>query len=128
MTYTEQQKLTRDAARKHFADSGLTYAGINKVRIEELKTIIQKHLDIHEVRTDTKMQINKRNKKAVFEKDGSMLGCGLTMRSHYFTDREAITFGTSGFIGFAGWADDTNVAPLLSAFIEWVDQLAGLED
>jgi hypothetical protein len=120
--------LTRDDARKHFADSGLTYADIDKERIEDLKAVIQKHLDIrNEVYADTKMKINRRNKKAVFDKVGGMLGCSLTMRCHYFNSREAVTFGTSGFIGFAGWADDTNVAPLISAFIEWVDKIAGLE-
>lgn len=26
-----------------------------------------------------------------------------------------------GFVGFAGWADDTNVQPILTAFCAWVD-------
>ncbi|BBI32024.1 hypothetical protein [Cohnella abietis] len=120
--------LTRDDARKHFADSGLTYASIDKAKIEALKIIIQKHLDVrNKYQADTEMKINKRNKKTVFSEDGSLLGCQLTMRCHYFNSREAITFGTSGFIGFCGWADDVNAAPLISAFIEWVDKLAGLE-
>lgn len=116
--------MERDEARKYFAESGLTYADIDKVRIEELKTLIQKHLDTrNELHADTKMMVNKRNKQSVFGKDGKMLGLALTMRCHYFNSREAITFGSSGFIGFAGWADDTNVAPLIAGFVEWVEGL-----
>lgn len=47
----------------------------------------------------------------------------LTCRSRYFANREAVTFNTNGFVGFAGWADDDNVAPILTAFVEWVDTL-----
>lgn len=115
--------MQRDSAREHFKNSGLTYSNINKSDISNLKSIIQKHLDQrNEDHTDTKMFINARNKKTVFE-NGKLLGCALTMRCHYFKSREAITFGSSGFIGFAGWADDTNVFPLTEAFKEWVCSL-----
>lgn len=38
----------------------------------------------------------------------------------YFKGREAISFNSDGFIGFAGWADDKNVQPFLRAFVLWV--------
>ena len=38
----------------------------------------------------------------------------------YFSGREAISFNEDGFIGIAGWADDTNVQPFLRAFHKWV--------
>lgn len=28
-----------------------------------------------------------------------------------------------GFVGFAGWAGDHNVQPILTAFCRWVDEL-----
>ena len=48
----------------------------------------------------------------------------LRCKSHYFDNREAITFNTDGFIGFAGWADKTNIQPILEGFREWVAEMA----
>ncbi|MDB5056141.1 MAG: hypothetical protein JWM44_4191 [Bacilli bacterium] len=116
--------MSRDEARNYFANRGLKYSDINTDDISNLKYIIQKHLDHRNVTfTDTRMFINQRNKKTVFNKDGNLVGCALTMRCHYFKSREAITFSSTGFIGFAGWADHTNVKPLTTAFCEWVDGL-----
>jgi hypothetical protein len=42
-------------------------------------------------------------------------------RSRYFDSREVVTFNADGFIGFAGWADDTNVQPILKGFLAWLD-------
>lgn len=44
----------------------------------------------------------------------------LRVSGFYFSGREAISFNEDGFIGIAGWADDTNVQPFLRAFHKWV--------
>ena len=44
--------------------------------------------------------------------------------SHYFNGREAISFNRD-FVGFAGWADDTNIQPFVKAFIRFTDYLRG---
>lgn len=44
----------------------------------------------------------------------------LKVSGFYFQGREAISFNEDGFIGIAGWADDTNVQPFLRAFHKWV--------
>lgn len=44
----------------------------------------------------------------------------LSVSGFYFSGREAISFNEDGFIGIAGWADDTNVKPFLRAFHKWV--------
>ena len=49
------------------------------------------------------------------------------MNSHYFTQREAISFNEGGVIGFADWADQGNTNPLLRAFLKWCDYLADNE-
>lgn len=49
----------------------------------------------------------------------------LTCRARYFSNREAVTFNSNGFVGFAGWADDDNVRPILEAFVEWVVAISG---
>jgi hypothetical protein len=51
--------------------------------------------------------------------------CYFLLNSHYFTQRGAISFNSGGFIGFEGWADSGNKSPLMSAFVEWVDTIAG---
>ena len=56
--------------------------------------------------------------------NGSIVSCYLYLNSHYFTQREAISFNTDGFIGFAGWADQGNTNPLLRAFLKWCDMIA----
>ncbi|KKL44598.1 hypothetical protein LCGC14_2364080 [marine sediment metagenome] len=51
-------------------------------------------------------------------------GRSIRVESYYFKDREGITFHDDGFVGFAGWADDTNVQPLLRAALDWVEDAA----
>jgi hypothetical protein len=113
----------RNEARQYFTDSGLSFDDIRREHIDTLREIIQTHLDRrNEKLSDTKMTVNKRMRKPDFA-GGKLKQCEITMRCHYFNSREAITFDRSGFIGFAGWADDGNVNPLTDAFKEWVDWL-----
>lgn len=48
-------------------------------------------------------------------------GVELRVRGPYFDRREAVTFGTSGFIGFCGWASSCNERPFLDGFREWCE-------
>lgn len=44
----------------------------------------------------------------------------------YFKGRQArqcVTFEPSGFIGIAGWSDDTNIQPIIRAFMAWVGEM-----
>jgi hypothetical protein len=61
--------------------------------------------------------------KSKYTKNGTLKECYLFMNSHYFTQRECISFNSDGFIGFAGWADEHNSAPILAAFKEWCDAI-----
>ena len=47
----------------------------------------------------------------------------LTCASDYFVDREAVSFNSDGFIGFAGWADSKNVQPILKSVVEWANKI-----
>jgi hypothetical protein len=62
--------------------------------------------------------------KRKFSTNGELKECYLFMNSHYFTQRECISFNKDGFIGFAGWADSRNTKPIIDAFVEWVDNLS----
>jgi hypothetical protein len=49
----------------------------------------------------------------------------LCCRSDYFEGRQAVTFEEGGFVGFAGWADEVNVQPVLRAFVAWARERGG---
>ena len=44
---------------------------------------------------------------------GDVIGRSVRVKSHYFDAREGVTFGSDGFVGFAGWADENNIQPIL---------------
>lgn len=117
---------SNEEARQYFKDKGLTYADITEgdilVLVGYLNKEIKKSNKVGETSTDT-MHLSK---KVAMKKnrDGSIISCYLYMNSHYFTQREAISFNVDGFIGFAGWADQGNTNPLLRAFLAWCDYLA----
>lgn len=46
----------------------------------------------------------------------------IRVSSNYFSGREAISFNEDGFIGFAGWASDTNIKPFIRAFYRWITE------
>jgi hypothetical protein len=43
------------------------------------------------------------------------------MKTNNWDKRECVSFNTDGFIGFAGWADNNNIIPILNAVGLWVD-------
>lgn len=47
-------------------------------------------------------------------------GIKLEVKGPYFDRREAVTFSTSGFVGFCDWASGTNELPFFQGFREWV--------
>lgn len=120
---------SNNEARQYFKDKGLTYADVTEgdilVLIGNLNKEIKKSNKAGETSTNT-MHLSK---KVTMKKnrDGSIISCFLYMNSHYFTQREAVSFNEDGFIGFAGWADQGNTNPLLRAFLKWCDYLADSE-
>jgi hypothetical protein len=110
--------MTRDEARQHWASSGLTYDALTDDNVEALRRAVNKALRasglIKNYRAESKVKRNRRPPENWVE---------IRCASYYFRDRQAVTFESNGFVGFAGWADDTNVQPILSAFVAWVDDL-----
>ena len=117
---------TNDEARQYFSDKGLTYADITEGDILVLIGNLNKELKKSNKAGETSVDTMHLSKKITMKKnrDGSIISCYLYMNSHYFTQREAISFNTDGFIGFAGWADQGNTNPILRAFLGWCDYLA----
>lgn len=117
-------------AREHFKTNGLTYVDINEGDICTLVMLLNKHIKQacknHQMSVDTMRMSQKIKSK--FTANGKLTECYLFINSHYFTQRECISFNKDGFIGFCGWADEANTKPITAAFIEWCDSLIVEED
>lgn len=121
---------TTQEARDYFKEKGLTYNDITEGDILTLVLLlnreIKKAVKDHEMSTQSmhlsrRLDIKKRSNGAITE-------CYLYINSHYFTQRECISFNRNGFIGFCGWADQGNTNPILRAFLEWCDCLTETEE
>lgn len=107
-------KTTGDA-RQYFKAKGLDYKHLTRGNLQELRRKINACM------------ISSRCIKGTFrckqrpEFRPDYFWAGIKCRSFYFNDREAVSFNPDGFIGFAGWADSTNIRPILDGFEQWVD-------
>ncbi|MBJ6722467.1 hypothetical protein I2750_19900 [Bacillus sp. PR5] len=101
-------ELTRDMARASFKDAGLTYEILTPENVSELRR-----------RIDQRMRASGLIRNTYRMRRTKVLRC----KSYYFEDREAVTFNRDGFIGLGGWADDTNIQPILEGFLEWVQRM-----
>lgn len=112
-------QLTRDQARKAFASSGLTYDDLTPEALRRLRTLVGNDMKTSGCIRGTFRAANR------FTSKQTPLGVlhALTCSASYFNGREAISFNEDGFIGFAGWADDVNVQPILRGFMAWVSEL-----
>jgi hypothetical protein len=110
-------------ARKHFADSGLAYSDITEGDICVLVMLLNRRLKCKKYIGSISTLRMSQKIKAKYTTAGRLKKCFLYINSHYFTQREAISFNESGFINFCGWADEKNTAPVVDAFMEWVNYL-----
>lgn len=113
-------------AREYFTSKGLTYDSITEGDILILSMMLEKELKKSNKSGETSVSTMTLSKKIDMKKksNGHIICYFLYMNSHYFTQREAISFNRDGFIGFAGWADQGNTNPLLRGFLKWCDYLA----
>lgn len=124
-------KLTRDQCRKAFGDN-LTYRDVTPNDIRALQGFLCIEYAQHERNGEhMEMQPSYRKKTepqiTVSEKTGrSIQSAFLFVSGFYFHGREAISFNEDGYIGFAGWADDTNIQPFLRAFMRWLVEWMGI--
>lgn len=110
--------LTRNEARERWAASGLTYDALTAASMERLRELMDAQMRDGYLRGTF-----RANHKPKPMREG---GYDIRCTAWYFKGRQArqaVTFEPSGFIGFAGWADDTNIQPILRAFMAWVDEL-----
>jgi hypothetical protein len=115
--------------RDKFARLGLTYDDITEGEILALVMLLNREIRKSNRIGETSVNTTRLSRKMAIKHKptGQITECYLYMNSHYYTQRECISFSKNGFIGFAGWADDGNLNPIRRAFLEWCDKLAALK-
>lgn len=100
--------MNRDAVREQLAKAKITTDNVTESELKALRKIINKHLKSSGIYGGTaKLRRAKKDLKFI------------EMQTNQWENREAVSFNRDGFIGIAGWADNDNVQPLLSALLEW---------
>jgi len=109
--------MTRDEARRLWIDAQLDNSHLNLGRLQKLRQMVNDEMKASGlIRGSFRVQGQFR---AGIGSRGWW--AALACKSCHFEKREAITFEDSGFVAFAGWADDTNVQPIITAFAKWVE-------
>lgn len=121
---------TNEEARQYFRDKGISYHDITEGDILSLLMMLNREIKKSNKAGETSVITMHMSSKINMKKrtNGTIIKCFLYINSHYFTQREAISFNEDGFIGFAGWADQGNTNPLLRAFLRWCDDLAAAKE
>lgn len=121
------KNLTSEEARECFKNKNLSYNDITEGDICTLVMLLNKNIKLacknHEMSVDS-MRMSQRI-KSKFTTSGKLIECYLFINSHYFRQRECISFNKDGFIGFCGWAGGSNPEPIIKSFIKWCDTLVG---
>lgn len=116
--------FTRDEARELFSCCRLSYDDVSENDVYMLESFVGCELSQFNELNELQMHVShKKNAPKINVRDepgNPIESAFLHVDSDYFRGREAISFNSDGFIGFAGWADDGNVQPFLRAFVDWV--------
>lgn len=108
--------LTRNDAREVWRETGLQVSDLTSGDLAALRRSLD--LEMRRsglIRGSFRMDGRTRTRRET----GRVIFAELRCRSCYFEGRQAVTFERDGFVGFAGWADDVNIQPVLRAFITW---------
>lgn len=116
----------KEKAREHFTNLGLTYEVLTPYTIDLLINYIQGEiLALREENPDCFLRRMKPYKYTAKQIKTNKFDCvELLVDGTYFHNREAVTFNSDGFIGFAGWASGYVNLPFINGFVKWCDKLA----
>ena len=101
-------KLDRDDVRAAYDE--LHRDGVTHDELKLLRKEINKEMKASDCYGGT-MRMRK--------KVGPFMSC----KCDQWEKREAVSFNRDGFIGFAGWADENNVQPILRGFQSWMEKI-----
>lgn len=115
--------MTRDDARAIWEKSELSYGILNRENLGRLRKLMDIELKDAGLMNDT-LRMTRSVKPISVGRDWA----GLICRAYYFEDREAVTFNRDGFVGFCGWADKDHVAPFVTGFVKWVEEMVAEQE
>jgi hypothetical protein len=114
--------MKNNDARGHFLDCGLSYKDIGVGELLLLQTFL--YMELEKSREQTSgMVLNYKKTRLNVDKETGLINAFFVVDGEYYAHRECISFNRDGFIGFAGWADSNNVAPIHRAFCDWCDEV-----
>lgn len=126
--------LTRDEAREAFSRE-LTYADVTAIDVRALQGFIAIECARHDKALEQSGQLLMLMQPSCRKKDAPKVVASqeragiyeafLRVDGRYWDGREAVSFNGDGFIGIAGWADDSNVQPFLRALMRWLKEWMG---
>lgn len=127
--------MTRDEARAYFKEKGLTYDYITRTDLDLLAAMLNVHIVKHRrerlnagetpywVRVHPGI-LPRKDGGGGWTEEGGLVYSFITAKGETFTTRPAVSFSRDGHIGLCGGVSDEDAAPILEAFVEWVDVLA----
>ncbi|MCE6958051.1 hypothetical protein LAZ40_03145 [Cereibacter sphaeroides] len=114
-----EMSLSRDEGRAALARSGIDIGEFGRPEFSRLRELVDE-----ECRRSGAARASLRVSRMTSKDTPRGRVVRILCRSDYFKDREAFTFNPDGFVGIAGWADETSVQPFLKALVAWVRELA----
>lgn len=131
---TLSDSLTRTEVRDAF-NRELTYADVDTVDVRALEGFIaiecarhDKHFATNEGLPMLMHPSYRKKYEPCIERAQNGVGiyeAYLRVDGRYWQGREAVSFNSDGYIGFADWADDQNVQPFLRGFMRWLKEWMG---
>ena len=118
---------TADEARAAFGER-FTYADVGPLDVEALACYVGLECARHSAEgalVRMSLAAGHPRGECVSEDGTTIESAFIRVDGGYFEDREAISFNPDGFIGFAGWADSSNIRPFLRAFARWMSEWMG---
>lgn len=116
-------EIARKEARAAFAASGLTYDVLTPATMRRLRVLVNARM----VASGCIFGTFRCKQRGVISETPHGRYAELLCRAEYFENREAVTFNNDGFIGFAGWADDENIKPVLDGFNDWLQEMSAAQ-
>jgi len=101
---------TRDDARTKIEQAGITSKNVTDYQLLLL------HSWIHQ------KMVQSENYRGTYRMNNEVSKF-MTCRTDQWESREAVSFNSDGFIGFAGWADNKNIRPILDGVEAWLAEL-----
>lgn len=116
------QRVRAEKLREEFKSKGFSYEELNEEHIQMLRIFLTQEFKVFNSDMELKLSTPRKKDIKVLKRTGLQYAV-IEVDGHYFSRREAITFNSGGFIGFAGWACDNNKTPFVNAFKKWIDFL-----